>query len=151
MLSKTNYKTHAKGIDLLGQENQDYYNWHDQQLITHKHDYGQEYYNWRDQQHIACKHNGGLEQVTTELVPDIVLEEEAYGFYHWADKYDQWDDNPYTPDEGNEMGGSYTFNTDKHIFNLIKTKHNGKSKTRIVSEVSISNIRFDFYIGKRQS
>ena len=29
MLSKTNNTTHAKGINLLGQENQDYYNQHD--------------------------------------------------------------------------------------------------------------------------
>ena len=45
MLSKTNTATHAKDIDLLSQENQDYYNQHDQQFITCKYDGGQEYYN----------------------------------------------------------------------------------------------------------
>ena len=34
MLSKTNNVTHANGIDLLSQENQDYYNRNYQQLIT---------------------------------------------------------------------------------------------------------------------
>ena len=58
---KTNNVTHTKGIDLLIQENQDYYN-------------------WRDQQFIARKYNGGLEQVTIELIPNIILEEEENGF-----------------------------------------------------------------------
>ena len=124
MLSKTNNATHAKDISLWSQENQDYYNQHDQQLITRKHDGGWEYYNQSDQQFIARKHDGGLEQVTIELVPDIILEEEEDVFYQWADKYDQWDDKPYTPAEGNKVGGSHTFNTDNTVFNLTKTKHN---------------------------
>ena len=49
MLSKTNNVTHAKDIDLLSQENQDYYNWHDQQHITCKYVDGQEYHNQTDQ------------------------------------------------------------------------------------------------------
>ena len=85
------------------------------------------------------------------MVPGIILEEEEDGFYQWADKYEQWDNNPYTPEERNETGGSPTFNTDNNVFNLTKTKHNRKSKTRIVSEVFTSNIRSDFYIGERQS
>ena len=42
---------------------------------------------------MARKYNAGLEQVTLELVPDIILEEEEDddGFYQWAGKYDQWD------------------------------------------------------------
>ena len=76
--------THTKGINLLIQENQDYYNQHDQQFIAHK-------------------YNGGLEQVTIELVPDIILEEED-GFYQWADNYNQWDNNPYIPVEEDATG-----------------------------------------------
>ena len=70
------------------QENQDYYNPHDKQFIARKHDGVQEYYNRRDQQIIACKYDGGLEQVTIELIPDIIQKEEEEGFYQWADKYD---------------------------------------------------------------
>ena len=150
MLLKTNNVTHAKDIDLSSQENQDYYNRHDQQIITRKHDSGQRYYNQSDQQFIVCKQDGGLERVTIELVPDIILEEEDT-VYQWADKYDQWDNSPYTPTNGNEVGGSRTFNVDNSVFNLTKTKHNGKLKTRIVSEVSASHNKPDFYIGKRQS
>ena len=36
------------------------------------------------------------------------------------------------------MGGSHTFAGDTSVFNLTKTKHNSKLKTRIVSEVSTS-------------
>ena len=64
-------------ICLLSQENQDYYNRYDQQLIARKHDSGQKYYNKSDQQFITRKHNGGLKQVTIELVPNIILEEEG--------------------------------------------------------------------------
>ena len=81
--------THTKDINLLSQENQDYYNQHDQQFIARKHDGGQEYYNRRDQQFIARKYEGGVEQVSIELVPDIILEEKEDSFYRWADKYDQ--------------------------------------------------------------
>ena len=42
ILSKTNNTAHTKGIDILSQENQDYYNQNDQQFI-------------------ACKYDGGLE------------------------------------------------------------------------------------------
>ena len=48
------------------------------------------------------------------------------------------------------MRGSHTFTGDTDVFNLTKIKHNGKSKTKIVSEVSTSNTS-DFYIGKHQS
>ena len=61
MLSKTNNVTHTKGINLLCQDNQDCYNRHDQQFITHKHDVSRKYYNQSDQQFIACKHDGSLE------------------------------------------------------------------------------------------
>ena len=81
MLSKTNNVTHTNGINLSSQENQDYNNRHDQQLITCKHDDNWGYYNQSDQQFIDCKHNGGREQVNTELVADIVLEEEENSFY----------------------------------------------------------------------
>ena len=88
MLSKTNNVTHAKDIDLLSQQNQDYYNQHDQRFITHKHNGGQGYYNQNDQQFIARKQDSGLERVTIELVPNIILEKEEDSFYQWANKYD---------------------------------------------------------------
>ena len=65
--------------------------------------------------------------------------------------YDHSDNNPYTPEEGNETGGSHMFNTDNSVFNLTKPIHDRKSKTRIVSEMSALNYKSDFYIGKRQS
>ena len=151
MLLKTNNATHTKDIDLLRQENQDYYNWHDQQFIVCKHDGDWKYYNQSDQQFITRKHDGCPEQVTNELILNIVLEEEEDGFYQWADKYDQWDNNPYTPVEGDKMGGSHIFYVDHSVFNLTKTKHNRKLKTRIVSKVSTSHKKLNFYIGKRQS
>ena len=101
LLSKTSNVTHMNSIDLLSQENQDYYNWHDQQLTTYKYDVGWGYYNQSDQQFIICKHNSGLEQVNTELVPDIVLEENEDWFYQWVDNYDVLDNNLYTPMKGN--------------------------------------------------
>ena len=116
ILSTTNNTTHAKGIDLLNQENQDYYNQHDQQFSACKHDGGQEYYNWRDQQFIACKYDGGLEQVTIELVPDIILEEEEDDFYQWADNYNQWDNTSYKPVEWDETEVSHTFNVGNSAF-----------------------------------
>ena len=73
---KTNSTTHAKGIDLVSQGNQDNYNRHDQQFIACKYDGDQEYYNQRDQQFFAHKYDGGLERVTINLVPYIILEEE---------------------------------------------------------------------------
>ena len=148
MLSKTNNVTYANGIDLLSQENQDCYNQHDQQLITCKYDGGQGYYNRSDQQFITRKHNGGLEQVNTELVPAIVLKEREEWIYQWADNYDVWDNNPFTPTKGNDMRDSHTFNVDTSVFNLTKTKHNGKSKTKIVSGVSTSPNKSDFCIGE---
>ena len=112
----------------------------------------QEYYNRRDQQYIGRKYNGGLERVTIGLVPNIILEEEEEdGFYQWADRYDQWDNTSYTPVKEDEAGGSHTFNDANRIFNVTKTKRNGKSKTRTLSEVSESSNKSDFYISKCQS
>ena len=123
------------------QEIQDYDNQHDQQLMTHKHDASQGHHNQSNPQFIAHKYNSGVERVNTELEPNNVLEEKEEWCYQSADNYDVWNNNPYTPAKGNEMGGSHTFNVDTSVFNLTKTKtkHNGKSKTRIVSEVSTSN------------
>ena len=112
----------------------------------------QNYYDRRDQRFIACKNNGGLEQVTQELAPgNIVVVEEEDEFYQWADQYDQWDTTPYTPVTDNDVGGSHTFNFDNPLFNLTKIKRDGTSKTRVVSKLSESNNKSDFYIGKRQS
>ena len=55
MLLKTNSKTHTEDINILSQQNQDYYNSHDQQFVAHKHDSGQKSYNQSDQQFIARK------------------------------------------------------------------------------------------------
>ena len=123
----TNNVTNTPDTDVLNQVNQDYFN-------------------RRDQQYIARKYDNGLERVTLDLAPDIILEEEEEdGFYEWADNYDQWNNT------GNKTGGSHIFNSDDCVFNLTKTKQNKKLKTRIVSEVSESNNKSDFYIGKRQS
>ena len=83
------------------------------------------------------------------MVPDIILEEEEYSFYQWADKYNQWDNISYAPVEGIETG-SHTFNVDNSVFNLTKTKHDRKLMTRIVSEVSTSNNKSNSYIGEHQ-
>ena len=61
-------------IDILNQEHQDYYEWRDQQSIA---------------QYTGCKYDGGLEQITLELVPDIILEEVEDAYHQWADQYDQ--------------------------------------------------------------
>ena len=79
----------------------------------------QNYYDRQEQHYISLKYNGGLEQVTLELAPDIIVEEEEEdGFYQWADQYDQWDTTPYTPVTNNDVGGSHTFNFDNPLFNL---------------------------------
>ena len=49
----------------------------------------QDYYNQRDQQYAGCKYNGGLEQITLELVPNIILEKEEDGLHQLVDQYDQ--------------------------------------------------------------
>ena len=84
------------------------------------------------------------------MVPDIILEEED-GFYQWANNYDQWDNTPYTTVKGYETGSPHTFNVDNSVFSITKNKQNRNLKTRIVSEVSESNNKSDFYIGKRLS
>ena len=77
------------------------------------------------------------------------MEEKEEWFYRWANMYDEWKNYYYTPTEENKSGSSHTFTGDDSIFNLTKTKHNGKSKTILVSEVSTS-VKSDFYIDKRQ-
>ena len=87
-----------------------------------------------------------------ELAADIIVEEEEEDeFYQWADQYDQWDTTSYTPVTNNNVGGSHTFNVDNPLFNLTKIKRDGTFKTRVVSKLSESNNKLDFYIGKRQS
>ena len=77
------------------------------------------------------------------------MKEKEGWFYEWADMYDEWNNYYSTPTEKNESGNSHTFTGDDSIFKLIKTKHNGKSKTKLVSEVP-SSLKSNFYIGKRQ-
>ena len=83
-----------------------------------------------------------LEQVTLELVPDIILEED--GFHQWADQYDQWDTTLYTPITNNDVRGSHTCNVDNPVFNLTKIKCGRTSKTRVVSKLSESNNKLIF-------
>ena len=99
--------------------------------------------------------NNSVEYANTVLEPNNilgthVLEEKEKWLYQWADNYDAWNNDSYTPTKGNEMRGSHTFTGDTGVFNLTKTKHNRRSKTRIMSEVSTSNKKI-FYIDKRQS
>ena len=78
-----------------------------------------------------------------------IIEEKEGWFYEWDDTYDEWNNYYYIPMEENESGSSCTFAGDDSIFKLTKTKHNGRSKTRLVSEVPTS-VKSDFYIGERQ-
>ena len=99
--------------------------------------------------------NHSVERANTVLKPNNilgahVLEKKEELFYQWTDNYDVWNSNSYSPTKGIEIGGSHTFTSNTDVINLTKTKHNGKSKTKIVSEVSTSN-ELNFYIGKRQS
>ena len=87
--------------------------------------------------------NDGVKRANTGLKSNNILgahalEENEEWFYQLTDKYDVWNNHSYTPTKGNELGGSHTFTGDTSVFKLIKTKHNRKSKTRIVSEVTIS-------------
>ena len=109
------------------------------------------YDDWQEQQFVACKYNGGLGQVTLELAPNIIVEEKEMRFHQWADQYDQWDNSSYTPIIDNDAGSSHTFNVDNPVFNLTKIKQDGTSKTRVVSKLSESSNRSDFYIGECQS
>ena len=79
-----------------------------------------------------------------------VVEEKEEQLYKWADNYDMWNDYFYIPTKENEPESSHMFTGDKSIFKLTKTKHNGKLKTRILSEAPTS-IKSNFYIGERQS
>ena len=63
--------------------------------------------------------------------------------------YDEWNDYYHIPTEENEPGSSHTFTGDNNVFELTKTKHNRKLKTRLVSRISTS-IKSEFYIVERQ-
>ena len=99
--------------------------------------------------------NDGMKRAHTGLEPNNilgahVLEEKEELFCQWAANYNLWNNHSYTSTKGNELEGSHTFTGATGVFNLTKTKHNGKSKIRIVSEVTTSN-KLDFYIGKHQT
>ena len=78
-----------------------------------------------------------------------IVEEKGWWLYEWANTYDEWNNYYHTPIEENEPGSSHTFMSDNNLFKLIKIKHNGISKTRLVSKVSTS-VNSDFYICKRK-
>ena len=131
MLSKTNNVTHANDINPLSQENQDYNNQHNQQLMKSKYDGSQGYCNLSDPQFNAHKHIGGVERVNTELVPDSVLKEKEEWFYQWADNYEVWDNNPYRTTKGYEMGGSHIFNVVTSVFSITKPNITGNRKQEL--------------------
>ena len=109
---------------------------------------------------VVDNNNNSVERANTVLktnnIPGAhVLEEKEEWFCQCANNYDVWNSDSYPPKkememEGGEGGGSHTFTGDINVFKLTKRKHNGKSKTRIVSEVSTSN-KSDSYIGECQS
>ena len=78
-----------------------------------------------------------------------IMEEKEGLLYGWADKYDVWNNYSHTSMNKNEPSSSHMFTGKNSMLKLTKTKHNGKSKARIVSEVPTS-IKSDFYIGKLQ-
>ena len=78
-----------------------------------------------------------------------IVEENEGWFYGWADKYDVWNNYFHISTNKNGPSSSHMFTRNNSIFKLNKTKHNAKSKTKIVSKVHTS-ITSDFYIGKRQ-
>ena len=86
---------------------------------------------------------------SNNIIGAHIMEEKEGRFYEWADTYDEWNDYYHISTEENEPGSSHTITGDNNIFELAKAKHNGKSKTKLVSEVSIS-VKSNFYIGKRQ-
>ena len=70
-------------------------------------------------------------------------------FYVGANTYDGWNDYYHIPTEENEPGNSHTITGDNSIFQHTKTKHKGKSKTRLVSEVTTS-VESDAFISEYQ-
>ena len=87
------------------------------------------------------------------------MEEKEESFYDWVDTYDEWNGYYHTPTEEDEPGSSHTFTGDNNIFKtfagdndiftITKIKHNGTSKTRLVSKTSTS-VNSDFYIRELQ-
>ena len=87
------------------------------------------------------------------------MERNGDSFYNWVDTYDEWNGYYHIPIEEDESGSSHTFTGDNNIFKtftgdndiytITKIKHNGISKTRLVSEISTS-VNWDFYTGERQ-
>ena len=88
-----------------------------------------------------------------------IVEEKEESFYDWVDTYNEWNGYYYTPTGKDEPGSSHTFTGDNNIFKtftgdnnifkITKIKHNGISKTRLVSEISTS-VNSGLYIGERQ-
>ena len=78
-----------------------------------------------------------------------IVEEKEGWFCGWADIYNEWNNYYHTPTEENEPGSSHKFMGDNSIFKFTKTKHNGRSKIRLISEVATS-VKSDFYIGRGQ-
>ena len=79
--------------------------------------------------------------------------------YDWVGTYDGWNGYYQTLTEEDKSGRSHTFMGDNNIFKtfagdndifkITKIKHNGISKTRLVS-VTFTSMNSDFYTGKRQ-
>ena len=60
------------------------------------------------------------------ILSAYVLEGKEEWFYQSTGNYDVWNSDSYPPKKGMEMGGSHTFTGDTDVFNLTKTKQNGK-------------------------
>ena len=76
------------------------------------------------------------------------------------DTYDEWNGYYHTQAKEDKSGSSHTFTGDNNIFKklmgdndiftITRIKHNGISKTRLVSKTSTS-MNSDFYTGERQN
>ena len=150
VLSKTSNVTHTNDINISSQENEDYHNQHDQQLVTSKHDCSQGHHNQSDSQFIYCKHNGSVNGSTMNWNSTTSQKKRKNIFTNGLTTMMCGIITSTHLQKEMKWGGSHTFNDDTNVFNLTKTKYNRKSKTRIVSEVSTSN-KSNFYIGRCQS
>ena len=78
-----------------------------------------------------------------------IVEGRKESLYDWVDTYDKWNEYYHTSIEEDESGSSHMFTDDNDIFAITKIKHNGISKTRLVSDTSTS-MNSDSYTGERQ-
>ena len=75
-----------------------------------------------------------------------IVEGKEESFCDWVNTYDEWNRYYHTSTEEDKSESSHTFTGDNDIFIIKKIKHNGSSKTRLVSKTSTS-VNSDFYTG----